>query len=111
MGDSQVFSRSSLHSFSRTEAIPAPILGKHYAVSGRNARKKLTVCYIKWPVCANPRRNLGQLLKNAHRTGDPHQVTTLRAAGASWRVISERLGIGVGTACRALQSPSKNLQE
>ena len=75
MGDSQVLSRSSLHSFSRTEAIPAPILGKHYAVSGRNARKKLTVCYIKWPVCSNPRRNLGQLLKNVRTlSGPPRQA-------------------------------------
>jgi DNA invertase Pin-like site-specific DNA recombinase len=39
---------------------------------------------------------------------DAKQVATLRAAGASWRV---QLGIGVGTACRALQPPSKNLPE
>jgi len=39
------------------------------------------------------------------------QVATLRAAGASWQTISEQLGIGVGTACRALQRPSKNLPE
>jgi DNA invertase Pin-like site-specific DNA recombinase len=31
------------------------------------------------------------------------QVATLRAAGASMKVISRELGIGVGTACRALQ--------
>jgi hypothetical protein len=35
----------------------------------------------------------------------------LSAAGASWRVVSRELGIGVGTACRALQSRSKNLPE
>ncbi len=48
--------------------------------------------------------------ENAHGASDP-PVATLRAAGASWRVVSEKLGIGVGTACRALQPPSKNLQE
>ena len=42
---------------------------------------------------------------------NPEQVATLRAAGASWKVISERLGVGVGTAFRALQPPSKNLPE
>jgi hypothetical protein len=41
---------------------------------------------------------------------NPH-VANLRAAGASWRVISERLGVGVGTACRALQGRSKNPPE
>jgi hypothetical protein len=48
--------------------------------------------------------------ENAHGASDP-PVATLRAAGASWQVISRELGIGVGTACRALQSPSKNLPE
>jgi DNA invertase Pin-like site-specific DNA recombinase len=43
------------------------------------------------------------------RTGViPEPVSTLRAAGASWRVVSDRLGIGVCTALRALQSCSKN---
>jgi hypothetical protein len=42
---------------------------------------------------------------------NPRQVDMLRAAGASWRVVSERLGIGVGTACRALLGCSKNLPE
>jgi len=42
---------------------------------------------------------------------NPEQVATPRAAGASWRVVSEQLGIGVGTACRALQECSKNLPE
>jgi DNA invertase Pin-like site-specific DNA recombinase len=60
-------------------------------------------------------------LKNARANGkqlgrprtmvNPEQVAALRASGASWRVISQRLGIGVGTACRALQTPSKNLPE
>jgi hypothetical protein len=51
-----------------------------------------------------------RLSSNAHGAGDqpvtvnPRQVASLRAAGASWKVISERLGIGVGTACRALQA-------
>jgi hypothetical protein len=58
-----------------------------------------------------------RLSPNAHGASDPpvavnpHQVATLRAAGASWQTISRELGIGVGTACRALQSRSKNLPE
>jgi DNA invertase Pin-like site-specific DNA recombinase len=39
---------------------------------------------------------------------DPAQIARLRASGASWREVAERLGIGVGTAVRALQQPSKN---
>ena len=31
-----------------------------------------------------------------------------RASGVSWLTISQQLGIGVGTACRALQRRSKN---
>jgi len=37
--------------------------------------------------------------------------SNLRAAGASWKVISLELSIGVGTACRVLKSRSKNLSE
>ena len=39
------------------------------------------------------------------------QVAALRASGASWRVISQQLGVGVGTASRALSSLSKNPPE
>jgi DNA invertase Pin-like site-specific DNA recombinase len=39
---------------------------------------------------------------------DAAQIARLRASGSSWREISERLGIGVGTACRALTERSKN---
>jgi DNA invertase Pin-like site-specific DNA recombinase len=46
------------------------------------------------------------------RTGvDAAQVARLRASGASWREISEQMGIGVGTACRAFQQRSKNVPE
>ena len=46
------------------------------------------------------------------RTGvDVAQVARLRASGASWREISEQMGIGVGTACRAFQQRSKNVRE
>jgi DNA invertase Pin-like site-specific DNA recombinase len=39
------------------------------------------------------------------RTGvNPEQVASMRAKGDSWKVISRELGIGVGTACRALQA-------
>jgi DNA invertase Pin-like site-specific DNA recombinase len=53
----------------------------------------------------------GKKLGRPHVAVDATQVATLRAAGVSWQTISEQLGIGVGTACRALQSPSKNLLE
>jgi DNA invertase Pin-like site-specific DNA recombinase len=36
-------------------------------------------------------------------TVDAAQIASLRLSGASWREISETLGIGVGTACRAFQ--------
>ena len=58
-------------------------------------------------------------LKNARANGkqlgrprtmvNPEQVAALRTSGASWRVISQRLGIGVGTASRALGSFQKPL--
>jgi DNA invertase Pin-like site-specific DNA recombinase len=34
---------------------------------------------------------------------DANQIARLRASGASWREVAERMGIGVGTAVRALQ--------
>jgi DNA invertase Pin-like site-specific DNA recombinase len=49
----------------------------------------------------------GQRLGRPPRCVDTAQITSLRASGASWRQVSEQMGIGVGTACRALQSPSK----
>jgi DNA invertase Pin-like site-specific DNA recombinase len=42
---------------------------------------------------------------------DAAKVATLRAAGVSWQSIAQQLGIGVGTACRALAQASKNLPE
>jgi hypothetical protein len=33
----------------------------------------------------------------------------MRAAGTWWKVISQELGIGVGTACRALQPQAASL--
>ncbi len=46
----------------------------------------------------------GKKLGRPRAAVDATQMATLRAAGASWKVISRELGIGVGTACRALQS-------
>jgi hypothetical protein len=34
---------------------------------------------------------------------DAAKIVALRAAGASWREVSDQMGIGVGTAVRALQ--------
>ncbi len=39
---------------------------------------------------------------------DAAQIASMRATGASWQRIADQMGIGVGTACRALQQPSKN---
>jgi DNA invertase Pin-like site-specific DNA recombinase len=56
-------------------------------------------------------RSKGKKLGRPRTQVNPEQVASMRAKGDSWRVISQQLGIGVGTACRALQSPSKNLPE
>ena len=56
-------------------------------------------------------KSKGKRLGRPRTAVDAKQVAALRASGASWKVISRELGIGVGTACRALQPPSKNLPE
>ncbi|MGA3104540.1 MAG: recombinase family protein [Terriglobales bacterium] len=53
-------------------------------------------------------RARGMTLGRPRRTVDAVQIARLRASGASWREVAEQLGIGVGTACRALQEHSKN---
>jgi len=54
-------------------------------------------------------RSRGKRLGRPRAGVNPEQVSAMRQQGDSWRVISERLGVGVGTACRALQSRSKIL--
>jgi DNA invertase Pin-like site-specific DNA recombinase len=49
----------------------------------------------------------GVRLGRPRRAVDAAKVVALRAAGASWREISEKLEIGVGTACRAFQTLPK----
>jgi DNA invertase Pin-like site-specific DNA recombinase len=49
----------------------------------------------------------GIRLGRPKRTVDADQIASLRASGASWREIAERMGVGVGTACRAFQSRPK----
>jgi DNA invertase Pin-like site-specific DNA recombinase len=49
----------------------------------------------------------GVRLGRPKRTVDAAQIARLRGSGASWREISEKLGIGVGTACRAFQTLPK----
>ena len=49
----------------------------------------------------------GIRLGRPRRTVDAEQIARLRPSGSSWREISETLGIGVGTACRAFQSLPK----
>jgi DNA invertase Pin-like site-specific DNA recombinase len=50
----------------------------------------------------------GKRLGRPRTDVDVAQIARLRASGASWREVSERMGVGVGTACRAVQKPSKN---
>jgi DNA invertase Pin-like site-specific DNA recombinase len=50
---------------------------------------------------ASARAN-GKKLGRPRTAVNPEQVAAMRAEGDSWRVISQQLGIGVGTACRAL---------
>ena len=56
-------------------------------------------------------KSKGKRLWRACACVNLEQVATRQAAGASWKVISRELGIGVGKACRALQECSKNLPE
>ena len=44
----------------------------------------------------------GETLGRPRTRVDAAQVAKLRGAGAPWKVISHQLGVGVGTACRAL---------
>ena len=53
----------------------------------------------------------GKRLGRPRRLVDATRIVALRSSGASWREVSEQMGIGVGTACRALQQPSKNPPE
>ena len=55
-------------------------------------------------------RARGKRLGRPRTEVDAAQVARLRASGASWREVSEQMGIGVGTACRAVQSLPKTLR-
>ena len=56
-------------------------------------------------------RAKGKQLGRPRRPMDVEQLEELRAQGASWRAISKRLRVGVGTARAALQRRAKNLTE
>ena len=56
-------------------------------------------------------RARGMTLGRPRTVVDSDQIARLRASGASWREISERLGIGVGTAVRALQQAVQKPRE
>jgi len=53
----------------------------------------------------------GVRLGRPKRTVDAAEIARLRASGASWREVAERMGIGVGTAVRALQQALQKPQE
>jgi DNA invertase Pin-like site-specific DNA recombinase len=54
-------------------------------------------------------KSKGKKLGRPRSAVKPEQVAAMRAKGDSWRVVSEQLGIGVGTACRAIQSRAANM--
>jgi DNA invertase Pin-like site-specific DNA recombinase len=54
-------------------------------------------------------RAKGKTLGRPRTPVDDSEVNALRDSGASWRAISKKLGIGIGTAHRASQRRSKNL--
>jgi len=56
-------------------------------------------------------KSRGKQLGRPRTAVDAKQIAALRASGASWKLISRELGVGVGAACRALQGRSKNLPE
>ncbi len=53
-------------------------------------------------------RARGTRLGRPRTSVDADQIARRRAAGSSWREISQEMGIGTGTAVRALQQRSKN---
>jgi DNA invertase Pin-like site-specific DNA recombinase len=53
----------------------------------------------------------GVRLGRPKRTVDATEIARLRASGASWREVAERMRIGVGTAVRALQQVVQKPQE
>lgn len=53
-------------------------------------------------------RAKGKTLGRPRAVVDAAQIASLRASGASWQQIADRMGIGVGTARRAFQQASKN---
>ena len=54
-------------------------------------------------------KSKGKKLGRPRTMVDSTQVAALRATGVSWRVVSEQLGIGIGTAVRALQPQAASL--
>jgi len=65
-------------------------------------------------ICERVRSGLATARAHGKRIGRPRKVVDgakiarLRASGASWRTISRRLGVSVGTAYNVAQSRSKN---
>jgi DNA invertase Pin-like site-specific DNA recombinase len=53
----------------------------------------------------------GVRLGRPKRQVDAARIVALRSAGASWREVSAQMGIGVGTAVRALQGTLQKPQE
>ena len=51
---------------------------------------------------------MGKRLGRPRTSVDAEKIAQRRASGASWREISQEMGIGTGTAVRALQNRAKN---
>ncbi len=54
-------------------------------------------------------RAKGKKLGRPRADVDEAKIEALRASGASWRAVAEKLGIGVGTVHRIAQRRSKNV--
>jgi DNA invertase Pin-like site-specific DNA recombinase len=54
-------------------------------------------------------RAKGKRLGRPRADVDETEIKALRAAGASWRAVAEKLGVGVGTVHRIAQQSSKNV--
>jgi DNA invertase Pin-like site-specific DNA recombinase len=84
---------------------------------GTSAAGVAARCKVRFRALTQERVRAGLRLAQSEgkRLGRPRaavgaaQVAAMRAAGTWWKVISQELGIGVGTACRALQSRATTL--
>src|ERR1700680_4330105 len=79
--------------------------GDLIALPGRYRKRSLIVERVRAGL-RNPKTN-GHQLGRPRVTVDAAEIARLRSQGATWRAISQQLGVGVGTLCRVAAGPSK----